>query len=168
MEFSRNAATLAVAGALALAMGWLGGTPPAAANPFFATQTKLPCSGCHLPGQEQNGQQSLNATGTTFLQCGYKPECIKPAPAAPVQHTTEKYNGIARFDYACTNNQMEWVALRPGKNQSKRDIAVAIEPGNHVILGVSVGTTYASKCNTAPDNADQFYYLTLTEWVNPN
>ena len=62
----------AVAGAAAVAFTAVALAPRGAgANPYFAEQTRKPCSACHYGGREREGRGGLNPAGQRFLQCGY-------------------------------------------------------------------------------------------------
>jgi hypothetical protein len=138
----------------------------ARANPFFQKQTGLPCSACHLSGQENLGEQGLNPVGRAFKSCGFKIGCDDARPA-PVKHTTENWNGFGNLQNNCQGGQTEWVALRPGKNSSKRDVVLLLEPGGHIRVGLSQGTTYAYKCGSLPTDDQQYYYLNMDQWSAP-
>lgn len=142
-------------------------TPQSArANPYFQQQTGLACSACHLSGQENIGEQGLNPVGRAFKACGFKLGC-DDARTAPVQHTTENWNGLRTFQNGCKNGQALWVALRPGKNSSNRDVVLVIEPGNHIQVGLSQNTSYAAKCGSAPTDEQRYYYVNLDQWSAP-
>lgn len=88
-------ASLVAAAGVSCALATLGLSGIAQANPFFAKQTGLGCSGCHHPGQEEAGVKGLNPAGLAFKNCGYKSGC--GAPPAPVAKTSETDNGFANF-----------------------------------------------------------------------
>ncbi len=131
----------------------------ASANTFFATQTAKACTACHNPGQEQLGPRGLNNYGTAFKSCGYK-DCPAPAAAAA---TTESNDGLAIFSNSCQGGQVRWVGLRPGRNITKRDVVLILDPGQRIKVGVSRGTTWAAQCGRPPSDNDQFHWVRLEQ-----
>ncbi len=131
----------------------------AEANPFFAKQSGLGCSGCHQPGQEEAGVKGLNPAGLAFKNCGYKTGCS--APPAPVAKTSETDNGFANFNNNCPAGQVRWVTVRPGRNDSDRDLVLLMEPGQRIKVAVPKGSTFAGMCNQPPKDSGQFSWVRL-------
>lgn len=131
----------------------------ASANPFFQQQTGLPCSSCHISGQENQGEQGLNPFGQAFKHCGFKLGCAAP-PAPSQPHTTQFFNGLANFHNTC-NGQQRWVGIRVRKNDDDRTMGLVIDPGQSVTVAVPIGSTWAASCGAAPQGNTTFHYIAL-------
>jgi hypothetical protein len=133
----------------------------AGANVTFQQQTGLSCVSCHLPAQEQLGEKGLNGAGHAFKNCGYKLGCN--ATATPAPKTTETSGGVATFHNQCAAGQVRWVVVRAGLDQAERGIFLILEPGQHLKVGVTKGSTWTAKCNEVPSPNQPFTYLQLEQ-----
>jgi hypothetical protein len=159
-------ASLAAATTLAACVMALAWPHAASANPFFQKQTGLPCSSCHNSGQENQGEQGLNAVGRAFKSCGFKLGCDSPAPTPPPRpKTTEFFDGLATFHGSCPGQQ-RWVTIRVRKNEVERAMGLVIDPGQNVTIAVPIGTVWASGCGTSAGlDPSSFHFITLTTVV---
>jgi len=168
-----NSALLGLLG-LALAAG------AAHATVDFSRMTGRDCATCHQDNQTPT-KQTVTPVGLGFADCRLEQSCINQWKASlppetrpggfnappPVAHTTANYDGVARFENRCPSGQARWVNLRPGKDSAKRDVVLILEPGQHILVGVSQGTVWGAGCGDTMKTPSSFSYVTLDKWANP-
>jgi len=117
-----------------------------------------------MAGQEQRGEQGLNATGKTFKNCGFKFDCgAAAAPQAPAGKTTQSAEGYALFHDRCGSGQGAPYLVIRMSGWPENPFKFTMERGGSLRIFLTRGTTYASSCGHLPPDEGPWNYPKLDD-----